>query len=178
MMMNSSSKCVVGLLTRRFSSLAVISSSSSTAATSTATSTATRSTANKSLFSTMAWKLNSMNIAAAATATPLPIQQILTKNQQQRTKVSNRKVIDAKNAKRLKIQQKKKKGNNNNLKVCILHCYITSCHGMAWHGMSCHVMSGDSPFLSAVVAYPNLFLKYCLLQHYKIDHYSCCWCCC
>jgi hypothetical protein len=139
MMMNSSSKCVVGLLTRRFSSLAVISSSSTTA-----TSTATRSTANKSLFSTMAWKLNSMNIAAAAataTATPLPIQQILTKNQQQRTKVSNRKVIDAKNAKRLKIQQKKKKGNNNNLKVCILHCYITSCHGMSWHGMACHVMS-------------------------------------
>jgi hypothetical protein len=139
MMMNSSSKCVVGLLTRRFSSLAVISSSSSTAATSTATSTATRSTANKSLFSTMAWKLNSMNIAAAATATatatatakPLPIQQILTKNQQQRTKVSNRKVIDAKNAKRLKIQQKKKKGNNNNLKVCILHCYIMSCHVMS-----------------------------------------------
>jgi hypothetical protein len=143
MMMNSSSKYVVGLLTRRFSSLAVISSSSSTAATSTATSTATRSTANKSLFSTMAWKLNSMNIAAAAaaaTATPLPIQQILTKNQQQRTKVSNRKVIDAKNAKRLKIQQKKKKGNNNNnLKVCILHCYITSCHVMSCHVMSCHV---------------------------------------
>jgi hypothetical protein len=83
-----------------------------------------------------------MNIAAAATATPLPIQQILTKNQQQRTKVSNRKVIDAKNAKRLKIQQKKKKGNNNNnLKVCILHCYITSCHGMSWHGMAWHVMS-------------------------------------
>ena len=117
-MMNPSSrsKCV-GLLSRRFSSLALSISST------TSTTIATTKTANKS-FSTLAWKLrNSSNSSSIATSPPTSHMNIMmnTNNnnktttqyqyQQQRTKVSNRKVIDAKNAKRLKIQQKKKKGN-------------------------------------------------------------------
>jgi len=104
MMTPSSSKCV-GLLLRRFSSLAVSLSST----------TSSTATANKS-FSTLAWKLknSSSSIATPTTTTHMTMMMTNTtqyQHQQQRTKVSNRKVIDAKNAKRLKIQQKKKKGN-------------------------------------------------------------------
>jgi hypothetical protein len=120
--MNPSSKCA-GVLSRRFSSLAVSLSSTS-------------STANKS-FSSLAWKLNNSSIATPTTkpttTTHMMTMMMMTNNtqyqhQQQRTKVSNRKVIDAKNAKRLKIQQKKKKGNGLKVSLAytvVLH-YITS----------------------------------------------------
>ena len=120
MMMNPSSrsKCV-GLLSRRFSNLALSTISSTTLSSSTATAT---TIANKS-FSTLAWELRNSNSSSIATTPPPTSHMMMNTNnnnkttttpyqyQQQRTKVSNRKVIDAKNAKRLKIQQKKKKGN-------------------------------------------------------------------
>ena len=120
-MMNpsGSSKCL-GLLSRRFSNLALSTISSTTSS----STTATAITANKS-FSTLAWKLRNSNISSIATPPSITTTTAMMMNtnnnnkttttqyqyQQQRTKVSNRKVIDAKNAKRLKIQQKKKKGN-------------------------------------------------------------------